>query len=488
MRVSRWDLLGLTFLAAFGVSLGALVHRHGARVPADVQLLDPSTEVQLGTEWMGLYFRGEKVGLTRLTKAARAEGGYRFESYTTMRLLALHGDAPLELEVDADLDAGLTLEAFRFSVDAGPASLAGKGTVEGTTVTLRLTTGGQVTERQLELAQPPVLRSNLGPMLSRTALEPGTRFRYETFDPLTQRAQPVDVEVVGRETVRVLQREVDAIHVRQSVGGLTLDGWMNQRGEMLRQELGLGLVAVRETEDEARWGVVQARAGRTAADFIEATMVPAEWLPASLEHRPVLQLRLAGVELERFELDGGRQRLDGDVLTVTREAVGAGLPLPVTDAPADSLEASALVQADHPAIQRAARRAIGDAADTLTAARRLLAFVHGHLEQKLVPGVPSALETLKARVGDCNEHSTLFAALARSVGVPTRVVVGLVYREGRFGYHAWNEVQAADGWVTVDATWNQLPVSVGHLRFLRGGLDKQVEILPVIGRLRVSAP
>ena len=53
-----------------------------------------------------------------------------------------------------------------------------------------------------------------------------------------------------------------------------------------------------------------------------------------------------------------------------------------------------------------------------------MAFVHGHLEQKLVPGVPSALETLKSRVGDCNEHATLFAALARSLGVPTRIAVG----------------------------------------------------------------
>ena len=130
--------------------------------------------------------------------------------------------------------------------------------------------------------------------------------------------------------------------------------------------------------------------------------------------------------------------------------------------------------------------AIGHARDTVTAARRLKDWVHHRLEQTAVPGVPSALETLDARVGDCNEHSTLFAALARSVGIPTRIVVGLVYADGRFGYHAWNEVLAADGWLSVDATWNQMPVDVGHLAMLRGGLSEQARLLPLMGRLQLT--
>ncbi len=122
----------------------------------------------------------------------------------------------------------------------------------------------------------------------------------------------------------------------------------------------------------------------------------------------------------------------------------------------------------------------------MTAARRIAEWVHRRMRQKLVAGAPSALQTLDTLEGDCNEHSTLFAALARSAGVPSRVVIGLVYREGRFGYHAWNEVLTQKGWLAIDVTWKQFPADVGHLRFIADGLSKQIDLLGVLGQLKAS--
>lgn len=495
-RPNRWDLLGLALVLAFAGAYGALVIGRGDDGPPPAeQLLDPSTDIQLGEEWMGLYFKGDRVGLMHVVKSAREGGGYRYDMETRLRLTAFRTDSPLDMTVGADLSADLTLERFDFAVDAGAAKLGGRGTVDGKTVHMRLDTGGETIERTIELAHAPVLRSNLGPLLSRNALTPGQRLRYHAFDPMTQRDQPIDVEVVGPDRVLVFDQEVEATHIRTTVGGLTLDGWMNHRGEMLRQQMGLGLVAVRETREQARFGLLPA--GRAGADLVAATMIPVKGLAYPVGSRRRLRLALSGVDLSAFELEDTRQRLAEGVLTITRETPGPGLLLPVTadgadsaglapEALAASLAADGLVQSDHPRIRRQARRVVGDAGDTLAAARRLKDWVHGHLEQRPVPGVPSALDTLSSRVGDCNEHSTLFAALARSVGVPTRIVVGLVYTEQGFGYHAWNEVRVEGGWVSVDPTWDQLPVDVGHVAFLRGGLGEQVRLLPVIGRLRVS--
>ncbi len=468
-------------------SLWALLSAEPEAPPADAQLLDPSTAVQLGDEWLGLYFKGERAGLMHLKKRARPGGGYLFSMETRLRLAALNSDAQLETQVDAALDASLAVERFTFSVEAGPARFGGEGTVDGKVVQLKLRTGGEVVERRLELGSPPVLRSNLGPLLSRGGLEPGTRFRYPVFDPLTQREQSVEVEIVGPDTVIAFGREVPATHIRQTVSGLVLEGWINHRGEMLRQELGLGLVARRESEEEARWGLAQARSGRAQADLVAATMVEVDGLPARTDRLTTLTLRVGGVDLSGFALDDDRQRLVEGRLTITRETPGVGLPLPVTEGvPPETLTGDALVQVRHPRIIEAARAAIGPASDTLEAARRLLRWVHGRVEQQIVVGVPSALETLKTGVGDCNEHATLFAALARSVGVPTRIAVGLVYRDGRFGYHAWNEVRTRGAWLSVDPTWNQMPVDVGHLRIIHGGLGRQVELLRVIGQLELG--
>jgi hypothetical protein len=97
-------------------------------------------------------------------------------------------------------------------------------------------------------------------------------------------------------------------------------------------------------------------------------------------------------------------------------------------------------------------------------------------------------------VGDCNEHTALYVAMARSIGIPARIAVGLTYVRGitgAFYYHAWPEVYIDEGddrglWLPVDPTLNEFPADATHLRLARGGLDKQAAILPLIGRLRMT--
>jgi transglutaminase-like putative cysteine protease len=105
--------------------------------------------------------------------------------------------------------------------------------------------------------------------------------------------------------------------------------------------------------------------------------------------------------------------------------------------------------------------------------------------------LPSAREVLRTGVGDCNEHTALFVAMARSIGIPARIAVGLVFMHGAFYYHAWPEVYLVEApgrglWLPVDPTLNQFPADTTHLRLVRGGLDQQAAILPLIGRLKMT--
>jgi transglutaminase-like putative cysteine protease len=109
--------------------------------------------------------------------------------------------------------------------------------------------------------------------------------------------------------------------------------------------------------------------------------------------------------------------------------------------------------------------------------------------------LPSAREVLRTKVGDCNEHTALYVAMARAAGIPSRIAVGLVYTRGAFYYHAWPEVfvdETGSGvgrrgvWLPVDPTLNQFPADATHLRLARGGLDRQASILPLVGRLTMT--
>jgi transglutaminase-like putative cysteine protease len=121
-------------------------------------------------------------------------------------------------------------------------------------------------------------------------------------------------------------------------------------------------------------------------------------------------------------------------------------------------------------------------------AERLLAWVHKNLEKRPVLSVPNALQTLENRMGDCNEHAVLLAALARAAGIPTEVEAGVVHLRGRFFYHAWNVfyLQEWGGWVTADAVLGQMPADVTHIRFIRGDTRRQLDLVGLIGRLKLE--
>ena len=140
------------------------------------------------------------------------------------------------------------------------------------------------------------------------------------------------------------------------------------------------------------------------------------------------------------------------------------------------------VQSTHPEIIEQARRIAGGERDALRVAELLLRWVHDTLEKRAVPSLPNALEVLRTKVGDCNEHTVLYVALARALGLPARTNVGLTMVDDRFYYHAWPEVYVGE-WIAVDPVFNQIPADATHIRFIRGGLDKQVEIVRIIGKL-----
>src|SRR4029077_13781681 len=99
-----------------------------------------------------------------------------------------------------------------------------------------------------------------------------------------------------------------------------------------------------------------------------------------------------------------------------------------------------LIESDDPAIRTEAARAVGGITGAPAPPQPLPPYVNGLLEKKPTMSIPSAREVLRTKVGDCNEHTALFVAMARALGIPARIDVGLVFVRGAFYYHAWPEV------------------------------------------------
>jgi transglutaminase-like putative cysteine protease len=209
-----------------------------------------------------------------------------------------------------------------------------------------------------------------------------------------------------------------------------------------------------------------------------------------LKNISYLKLELEDITIEELDLTDDYQMLISE-RPITIECYRANIDnLPDLDLPVrehqEFLEPSAYIQCNNSDIIAKASEFVGDERDAKKAVGKLVRGVYNLLEKKPTASLPSAIDVLKTREGDCNEHSILFTALARAAGIPTKIYVGLINLNGSaYFYHAWCAVWLGK-WVPVDPTFNQYPADVGHLKLKEGELSEQAKVLKVVGRLKID--
>jgi transglutaminase-like putative cysteine protease len=181
----------------------------------------------------------------------------------------------------------------------------------------------------------------------------------------------------------------------------------------------------------------------------------------------------------------------------SRAASGSGMvkeqsdPAPDTQRPTATayLSPAPYLEVDDPRIQKQAQEIVGDTTDSLEKARRIRAWVYDHMKPKMDIGlIRSATDVLQHPVGVCRDYATLFTALARAAGLPTRVCGGIVYFKDGFFYHAWAEVQPSPSaeWIPFDATLPTDFVDATHIKFAQGDATAMFGAVRVVGQLKAE--
>ncbi|MCS7245941.1 MAG: transglutaminase-like domain-containing protein [candidate division WOR-3 bacterium] len=205
----------------------------------------------------------------------------------------------------------------------------------------------------------------------------------------------------------------------------------------------------------------------------------------------VLLLKLENLRGE-LVLDFGAQKIiekdsNGVIIEIKRQNIkdikeDSNIP----DSIRQYLKADAFAQSDDPRIKKLAQEIVSNKTSILEKSRAIMHWVYTNLEKRPTVSVPNAIEVLNMGYGDCNEHSILYTALARAAGIPTDIIVGLIYQNGRYYYHAWNAIYISGNWIWIDPTFNQFPADVGHIMLQRGSIDKQAEIMGIVGKLQIQ--
>ena len=450
----------------------------------------------LGAEtWMTVMLDGRKVGMLRINRTV-ADDRVTTSQVIDFRLTRVNTPLSIRTEVRAEeSSSGAPLSFYARSMMSSQESVVTGETRGNGEFQVDNTVGG--TSRITLMTWPTDASLMEGQRLSMVShgFRAGTSYRVRSFDAVKQQVATVDVSVIGDEQVDLPGGPETLHHLRQTLAGGTtgrsIDLWVDDQGNVRR-----GIAPLLGFRMEmAACNEACAKAPDQDVDLLRAAMIesPRPMVPA-LRVAPVRYTMVVRGGYpnpfiqtdEQSVLDFGNGMFQVDVGFAKARGTEAA-PTP------EDTAANPWVQSDSPEVTGLATRIVGNASDDLQRMRRLRSWLSDELVEKgLDVGYASALETIHTRRGDCTEHAVLLTALARSLGIPARVVTGVVYVE-RYGGasrvfipHAWMQAWVGGRWISFDSAQRRFDST--HIALGTGNGDpwRFFSATAVLGQIRIQ--
>jgi hypothetical protein len=460
-------------------------------------------------EWFVISLEGTTAGSVHLTTTELEGGGYAVDLVQELRIQRVN--TPLDIRVSLRMEEDANGQFTGYSSEQGLAAntIRTRGEVLDGSLVLH-ERGPDGKERSSSIPALPgavgfhFAEKKLQALFAEKAPASGTTLEIVSYLPELRR--------FGKETTTIQSRE------QVVVAGRTRELWRT----VVRQEALPGFVVKRWVDDEGRlqkysipllgMEIVYERRPREEVEFMQVSSPPEVFVSTSIavERHVVrdceeavyrLHFKQGETDVERetlFHFAGQEGRSTGDdemELRVRRvkpsEPLGLPVALPAND-DGQTLRPNTYIQSDDTKIREAALAAIGSEEDAWTAARKIERWVHEKVDEKnLETAFATATEVLSTGRGDCTEHSVLFTAMARAVGIPARVVSGLLYSDGAFVGHMWSEVYIGE-WIPLDATIGRGTVGADHIALSSSSLDGAamgdmfIRLVRVLGNLGIE--
>ncbi|WP_447972043.1 transglutaminase-like domain-containing protein [Nitrospira sp. Kam-Ns4a] len=447
--------------------------------------------------WTGIVFNGEKIGLSHLAlrPPEGGTGGYelRSEALLAFRFLGLTKHVTLKAQDWVAEDLRLLRFAYDYNLDGQTMRIAGR--VEPGRLEVERETGGKVSRDAFDLAEPLYPTSAIALYPALRGLAVGAAYTYLVYDGQQHQVARVTQRITAYQESDLYDGR--AYRIETAMDGQATELWLNARGEPVlerawhgllfstleseqRAKAYLALASVNKRDALVEYSRVRANVALPAPRTVRAMRVVLEGLPPSF--------RVPSDEWQRCERRGERVACAlhrADPAAVAAAARQAGPASEADDSRA--LAATLAIQSDEPRTRALAWEIVGDQTEPVPRIGRLVDWIRTHIEQEPVD-VFSSVDVLNQRKAECQGVTLLYAAFARSLGIPTRVTNGLVYSpelEGFF-YHTWAESRVGADWLPVDPTFGQVGVDATHIKLLDG--ERPADLLPlvdVVGKVRL---
>jgi len=444
--------------------------------------------------WTGVVFNGEKIGLTHLAllPVAGRPGEYELRSEALLAFHFLGLNKQVTLKAQDWVADDLRLERFAYDYDLDGNKLKLTGIVQQGQLVVERETAGKLTRDAIPLPGVLYPTSAIALFPSLHGLGVGRQHRYLVYDGQLQELATVS------QTIETYQEsdlyDGRAYRIETELGGQHSTLWINDRAEPVLERAWRGLLfSTLETERQARGYLARASVNKRDV-LVEFSRVRANVplpRPRDVTAMQVLLQELpasfavpsdAGQRCERVERDTRCAIQKADPSVVSGGAVSDG------DALASYLQSTVAVESADPRTAETARAIVAEASDPLARIGRFVRWIRENVDQAPVD-VFSSSDVLRTRKAECQGLTWLYAAFARGLGIPTRVVNGLVYSKELEGflYHTWAESHVGSGWLPVDPTFGQVGADATHIKLIEG--ERPADLLPltdIVGRIQLK--
>jgi transglutaminase-like putative cysteine protease len=482
------------FLLALMVSAGFSVRADDKVQPADF--------------WDAVFLGNDKVGYVHtLIRPTREDGKdlVRVQVETVMNIKRFNDSVEMKLDYSSiETPAGKVLSLDNRGV-AGVESRT-TGVAQGNSMVLTMETSGKKSTLTIPWGDDVLGPGAEDRLLKHKPLKAGEQLSYRSFMPDLNRIitnvyygeEMEDVKMLDGN-MRHLQRVRAQIDGIPELKNFKTYLWVDENGDTQKTitTMMAGMTTYRVSKE-----VATAPSAVFSADFGAKTLVkidrqiPNAFYAEEIVYRVTVKDESPDEVFPQDERQSITKGENGQWL-LTIHAIDPSRPpkTPTTINCDDFLRSTNYLQTDDPKVIAAARQAVGDAKDPWEQTRRIEKWVYTNVASKNFSKVfDSAAVVAEKLEGDCTEHGVLLAAMARVVGIPSRVAVGLVYAErlGAFGYHMWAEVYVGGRWVPVDGTLGLGHASPAHIKLADAsldGADAMVAFLPVarvMDRLKIE--
>lgn len=499
-----------------GVTALLLIQRPSAAVPVvvSVQAPAPAPVVSAKPEaesFYGVYLKGTKIGNVVSQREdvaptkAQPGGTVRVKTVMMMDLRVMGANAQIiSTSVSlSDAKSGKPLSQYS-QTESGGRLTKTTATYTDRSVNYVTRVGDNEKHGTLSLQQGEAFlfdstsAANFTPKI-------GKELKGKVFVAETLALSDSSIKIVSKEPIDVSGQSVSAYKVVQSGASTgTNISYLNDAGDLLRSDGPIGMQILKEPKTRA---LAAPEAGATKPDLISLVAItPTGAAIPSPRTATMAKYAISNVTRPLPVADAIQSvtptAAEGTVTVVvtTRPlpASGAKLFVPSAEAPtalSSYLASTIYVPAESKTFQALARQIVGSETDSAKAAGKIAAWVHNTVKPD--PGIAairSADDVLKDPRGVCRDYTTLFAAIARAAGIPTKQCVGIVYADGKFLYHAWPEVwvgagtnkDIADGWVALEPTFGAPFADATHIKLAEGEITDIARVAADVGSYRIS--